>query len=212
MRSLTFGLAMLAAISGVARAGKVHHGDPSGIIASESIGSEDHFYVLTSLGEVWVIADNLTEWENIGQFGLAWYPMPVSDVAWWGVRVLVTNSGEGWRYLDNPPRWESLGGIPTSDTEETFPEPTTARVRPNPVRGHCEVVFSQRSSGTSSVEIFDVNGRKIRVLFNGEQVAGMYAPMWDGKDDAGLNAASGIYLVRVATPDEHSSRRIVLAR
>lgn len=46
------------------------------------------------------------------------------------------------------------------------------------------------------VEVFAVNGRRVRTLYDGRMTAGPQALAWDGRDAAHSAVASGVYLVR----------------
>ncbi|MDD2615690.1 MAG: FlgD immunoglobulin-like domain containing protein, partial [Candidatus Cloacimonetes bacterium] len=46
----------------------------------------------------------------------------------------------------------------------------------------------------------------------GKGQAGNFSAIWDGKDDAGKQAASGVYLCRVITGNQSATRRMVLIR
>ncbi|MBT6149114.1 MAG: hypothetical protein HOH74_26995, partial [Gemmatimonadetes bacterium] len=48
-----------------------------------------------------------------------------------------------------------------------------------------------------SIEIYDLAGRRVRVVMAGRAESGPFAPTWDGKDDAGEAVAPGLYLIRV---------------
>jgi len=62
---------------------------------------------------------------------------------------------------------------------------------PNPMREFCRI----RSSRT--VEIYDVLGRKVRVL----APRGAEAMVWDGRDASGKAVPSGVYFIRTQTGD-----------
>jgi len=47
------------------------------------------------------------------------------------------------------------------------------------------------------LSLFDVQGRRVRRLAAGRQVAGRMLSMWDGRDERGQRVASGLYLVRL---------------
>ncbi len=47
------------------------------------------------------------------------------------------------------------------------------------------------------LEVFDLAGRRVRVLEERRLVAGSYEVPWDGRDGAGRAAASGVYLARL---------------
>ena len=48
--------------------------------------------------------------------------------------------------------------------------------------------------------IYDVTGRRVRILTRGSRKAGNYALRWDGLDDEGRRVASGVYLAQLVTP------------
>ena len=45
----------------------------------------------------------------------------------------------------------------------------------------------------SSVRVYDVAGRLVRTLVEGNLDAGPHEIVWDGTDDAGRRVASGVY-------------------
>jgi flagellar hook assembly protein FlgD len=42
--------------------------------------------------------------------------------------------------------------------------------------------------------------------------AGRYTIVWDGKDEGGMIAPSGIYLYRISAADFHSSKKMTLMK
>jgi flagellar hook assembly protein FlgD len=61
--------------------------------------------------------------------------------------------------------------------------------------------------------VFDLRGRRVRNLLDGELVpAGDHDIDWDGRSADGRSAASGVYLVRVSTPAGAASTRVSLIR
>jgi len=67
---------------------------------------------------------------------------------------------------------------------------------------------------TWSVNVVGVDGRLVRRLAAGawERAGGTVDLVWDGRDERGGRAASGIYFVRLVTPEWETSRRLILAR
>ena len=47
------------------------------------------------------------------------------------------------------------------------------------------------------VALYDLSGRKVRVLHDQQQTAGPIALSWDGEDESGQLAAPGNYILRV---------------
>jgi flagellar hook assembly protein FlgD len=62
------------------------------------------------------------------------------------------------------------------------------------------------------VEIFDLRGRRVRLLSDEALDAGENRWIWDGEDDAGHALASGSYFVRARSQSETLVRRAVLVR
>jgi hypothetical protein len=87
------------------------------------------------------------------------------------------------------------------------------RVAPNPLRTSTKIYYTLGASGPMSMEVFDVQGRRIAVLTRGPRAAaGFHVTEWNGRDDSGSRVASGIYVLRLVTADGGDSRRIVFLR
>lgn len=69
--------------------------------------------------------------------------------------------------------------------------------RPNPFRGSGTIHFRTLERARVVVEIFDVQGRRVRLLQDGELAAGTHDLVWDGRDDAGRTVVNGVYLARL---------------
>lgn len=65
---------------------------------------------------------------------------------------------------------------------------------PNPFNPSTLIQFQTVKKGHVKLSIFDVLGRKIRVLNDSELVPGDHAVSWDGCDDHGITVSSGLYL------------------
>jgi glucuronoarabinoxylan endo-1,4-beta-xylanase len=70
---------------------------------------------------------------------------------------------------------------------------------PNPFNPETFIEFEIPRSSVITVKIFDVLGREVRTLVHADFQAGRHRIRWDGRDDAGRAAASGLYLVRLST-------------
>jgi hypothetical protein len=67
--------------------------------------------------------------------------------------------------------------------------------RPNPFRTSTGFTFDLPEAAGVRLEIFDVQGRKIRTLVDGRHGPGRHTATWDGVDEAGRRAAPGIYFI-----------------
>jgi len=85
---------------------------------------------------------------------------------------------------------------------------------PNPYRGSGAGVipFYVPNAGPARIEIFDVAGRLVRVVFDGQVMQGENRVIWDGLDDTGQRAPSGIYFNRLTVGRSAYLNKIVLLR
>jgi hypothetical protein len=89
---------------------------------------------------------------------------------------------------------------PESDDDETpdpLPERLELTLRPNPLRTSTVVSLALPASGDVSVEVYDVQGRKIATVMQGSMSAGNHTATWGGTDDSGSHVGTGIYFCRV---------------
>ena len=84
--------------------------------------------------------------------------------------------------------------------------------QPNPARGltRLEYVVPRRERVT--LEIFDVEGRRVATLANGVAEPGRATQSWRLVDDAGRAVGPGVYLARLRDAKTQSVRRIAIVR
>jgi hypothetical protein len=72
------------------------------------------------------------------------------------------------------------------------------RPTPNPFQGSMRMSYAV-TEGSSSVEIsvFDLAGRRMQTLVQGQQSAGIHQVQWDGRDMSGARVRKGMYFVHV---------------
>ncbi len=72
---------------------------------------------------------------------------------------------------------------------------------PNPANPQAKLLYVLPQSGGVNygvkLRIYDVNGRLVRKLVDGNQTAGPHVAVWNGTDDAGRGVASGHYYARL---------------
>ncbi len=82
---------------------------------------------------------------------------------------------------------------------------------PNPFNSACKLSFST-PGGAISVDIFDINGRKIRTLYEGELPSGRFATVFDGRDSAMRELPSGVYYARLTHESSSIVKKIMLVK
>ena len=83
---------------------------------------------------------------------------------------------------------------------------------PNPFADQTTMDYRLDARGPATLEVFDLLGRRVRVLVDGEQAAGSHTAEWDGRDGAGRSVANGVYLIRLRAGDASATRRVSVLR
>ena len=85
-------------------------------------------------------------------------------------------------------------------------------ISPNPFNPMTTVSFSLDKRQNATVTVYDIAGRKVDVLADGEFQAGEHQLVWRGKDQSGREVSSGSYIVRLVSGEGADSRTISLVR
>lgn len=84
--------------------------------------------------------------------------------------------------------------------------------RPNPMSHTAEILLGLPASGPATLRIYDLAGRLVRTLFDGEGMPGVRTLVWDGRDGAGKEIGGGVYFARLNQGSCALSRKIILLR
>jgi len=83
---------------------------------------------------------------------------------------------------------------------------------PNPFGPRTAISYTVGEPTHVRLDVFSVDGRRVRTLVNAVQSPGTKTVVWDGLDDRGVRVASAIYLYRVSAGRFHSARKMLLIR
>lgn len=83
---------------------------------------------------------------------------------------------------------------------------------PNPFNPSTAIEYYLPEKAGVRLEIFDVAGRRIAALQNGEQERGAHVAVWNGNDGRGAPVASGVYVCRLTAGKESLTRKMILLR
>jgi len=83
---------------------------------------------------------------------------------------------------------------------------------PNPFRNMTKITFTIPKRAHVKLGIYDVSGRLVRKLVDGNLAAGRYTLRWHGKSSTGTRIASGIYFVRLQSDLGTVTRKLILMR
>lgn len=83
---------------------------------------------------------------------------------------------------------------------------------PNPFNPRTTLSYELARDGHVSVEIYDIQGRRVSVLESGHQAAGMHQVVWNGIDVQGRALPSGVYNAVLRLGNEVHARKLTLVR
>jgi hypothetical protein len=100
-----------------------------------------------------------------------------------------------------------------SENPSTLPQEFTLEQNyPNPFNPSTVIRFAFSQAGQARLTIYDILGRRVRTLVDGVRPAGEQLVTWNGRDEAGAVAASGIYFYRLEFNGRVQTRKLTLVR
>jgi hypothetical protein len=125
---------------------------------------------------------------------------------------ITTTDSEGWTCRDL-----RLAGIPTNATNV---DPDSPHIKtmlrgsyPNPFNPATTIEFSLAGSTKVTLVIYDVAGRKVRILMDRElKDTGVHKVDWDGRNDSGNQLSSGVYFCKFLAEGQVEARKLILLR
>jgi C1A family cysteine protease len=99
--------------------------------------------------------------------------------------------------------------------DDENPTPSDFRLQhnyPNPFNTGTTISYQLDRAQDVSLEIYDLLGRRVSTLHEGQQRAGNHRVVWDGRTERGGEAATGVYLYRLRVGDQSQSRKMLLLK
>ena len=114
------------------------------------------------------------------------------------------------------------GSSETNDLVGVEPAPIAAprtlelaAPHPNPARAELQFAFGvpiEQNGVALELAIYDLAGRRVRVVTQGPARAGRSTALWDIRDARGARLPSGVYLVRLSSGAQTRTRKVVVLR
>lgn len=166
-------------------------------------------------GGPWVDVENTLVntdgWETFSADLLALFGGPVGSVQFRFIASDLPPASIVDASLDD---FRILGELNTADAPDlSDPTPRYALYssRPNPAFGQASIAFQVPARTRVDMRLFDVSGREVANLANGEFEAGVHNIEWDGRDARGNLVPSGVYFYRLNTGEYQATRQLVFS-
>ena len=83
---------------------------------------------------------------------------------------------------------------------------------PNPFNAGTSFIYKLPITSHVKIAVVNILGKTVRKLENSEQKAGVYRINWDGRNQAGIEIATGVYFIQIQASDFVRTRKILLLR
>ena len=106
--------------------------------------------------------------------------------------------------------YEVMGTASITENDNTPESFSLFQNYPNPFNPSTVIPFSINGAGFIELSLYNMLGQKVRTLINGYCTAGKQSVIWNGLDDEGKNAGSGIYIYRLKQGNFTETRKLLL--
>ncbi len=117
-----------------------------------------------------------------------------------------------WTGSDPVPQLPACDMVDAPADGASGPRTFLLRPNPNPMAAATRIDFSIAAPGRVRLEIFDVRGRTVARLLDGDRPGGRQLVAWDGRDAHGDPVPSGVYFCRLRADGVVVTRRMTLVR
>ena len=95
-------------------------------------------------------------------------------------------------------------------TGAPFKQYPALRVFPNPARNRASIEYQLEKEGLVLIELFDINGRKVKTVVSSGQTAGLYSIDCLLSNDNGVKLRTGIYTVRLSAGGQIVNKKLMV--
>jgi subtilisin family serine protease len=107
----------------------------------------------------------------------------------------------------------NVGPVGIAEGTNNLPvSPTLSQNYPNPFNPTTQIEFSIPRAGQVKLSVYDLLGREVKRLVDGRLEAGNHAVIWNGKDESGRSAGSGVYFYAIRAGGFSQSRKMTLLK
>ena len=87
-----------------------------------------------------------------------------------------------------------------------------AQNMPNPVRGNTTINYSVAKSGHVTLNVYDMSGKLVKTLVNGNVNAGTHSVVWNRTDNRNNKVAGGVYFYKMNANNETLTKKMIVVK
>ena len=179
------------------------------MFADESIGDDDSVFV-----EIFEVGSDYIEVFNMEKNnGYYFVEMPQYSVGTeLKFQFSIVRNGRSNSYFPNESYKFLYGSLDiVRYTDKVIPQNFTLYQNyPNPFNSSTTIIVDLPEPTNLKIKIYDILGREVKTLFNGNKLQGEHYFFWNGNNNFGNRVATGVYIYRISTSDFTSVQKMIL--
>jgi hypothetical protein len=218
----TFGLFFIGTMKFISKKGVV--------LDSIVFGSSDSTYGANRIqGRGWYSNEpgygTTCQWAGNREKVASMYYTPPGNTDFYYIRLASDTSGNKLNiFLNNKPYpddtltidiIDKVFKVPTSVAAHNGNWPRTFALYqnyPNPFNPSTTIKYQLSKSEHVEITIFNILGKRVRILVDDNKESAIYSVDWNGRDDKGVQLASGVYFCRMEASDFVFVRKMLIIR
>jgi hypothetical protein len=137
------------------------------------------------------------------------FEQPAGD---WTMWIDNLSRSKNFQHVSGVIRMQHFGTAISDDTEPVPGSGLNLRIGPNPMRGSGTLAFSLPAAAHVALDIYDIRGRHVVTLQDGELPSGTRSMVWNGTDDRGHEVTNGVYLCRLSSAGRECYAKVLMLK
>ena len=118
-----------------------------------------------------------------------------------------------WVVAEKPSPGQLNGNTQTAvEIEQTPTEFALLQNYPNPFNPQTTIGFDVPEAAHVRLEIYDLLGRRVKLLKEGVVAAGRHRVVWDATNDANMSVSAGLYFYSIHAANFHAVKKLLLVK
>lgn len=104
---------------------------------------------------------------------------------------------------------------PLSDAGQSDVLPAAFKLHgafPNPLNPSTSIVYELPHPGLVTVKVFDLQGRRVKMVDHSYKTHGVHRAVWSGDNDANIPVTSGVYFLIIQYRNEYQSGKVLVLK
>jgi len=114
------------------------------------------------------------------------------------------------RLLKQALEWAAWGATGVESPRSAALLPRLTEARPNPFSIAATISYDVPRAGRVELAVYDLAGKLVRTLVSGVEAPGARSVVWNREDNAGHEAANGVYFVRLVCDGNVATRKLIV--